>query len=179
MTRLLLALILLACHGGAFWAWCYFTQREASLNAKDILANGSADDLRKGYHARRTWARFWPWLGLTVCGCIPVLIGGSMSAFVVSYPSLGILLGAYFARFFTPALNLARGKAEFYASPDSASWPDAAAWKVIRQQRFAADAAEQQAANDNLKGRLESAWLWGRLGYAVLMAATLFLLFIY
>lgn len=181
MFYALLAALILA-HVAAYFLWQRFTRHEVAVNAEMIRANGSADDLRKGFHQRRGWVRFWPWLGLSVGASLPGLYN-SYWVFALSFLSLGILLAGYFARFFTPLLNLAMGldyKPEFYASPDSASWPDAAVWKQTRAEAPLMPVDRLQGyANMRLAQLLTRTWLLTRIAYAVGMIATLLLLFLH
>jgi len=171
MPPLLLPLLALPLTAAlALWLWHRFVRHEVAENAAMILANGSADDLRKGFHQRRSWIRFWPWLGLSVCAALPGL-WGNYWCFPFAFAAVGLLLLGYFARWFTPWLNLAMKldyKPEYYASPDSASWPDAAVWVKVRNLHFATDAARQAAANDRLRALLDRTWLLCRIGAGVL-----------
>jgi len=177
MAYLLIILLILA-HVAAYFLWQRFTRHEVAVNAEMITANGSADDLRAGFHQRRTWVRFWPWLGLSVAGALP--LWGHWPAAGLGFVSLGILLTGFFARYFTPWLNVAMKldyKPEFYASPDSASWPDAAIWKELRAgQPMWGDGALQAEANATLKSLLTRTWLAARILYAAGMLAALLLL---
>jgi hypothetical protein len=177
LHHILPLLSLAICHPAAYRIWGKLVRYEVADNAASIKANGSADNLRKGYHQRRAWLRFWPLLGLAVGAALP--LWGHWLAAGLAFLALAILLTAYFARFFTPLLNLARGLPEFKASSDSASWPDAAVWKQVRGTAQPGIYDRQPLANDLLKRLLARVWLWGRLTYAVLLAATLFLLFHY
>jgi hypothetical protein len=117
-------------------AFYRFTAWEVATNARLIDENKSADDLRAGFHQRRGNIRFLWWLGCTVPAA-GVLAFVSVWAGVLAFVAVGALLAGYFIRFFTPRLNLAMKldyKPEFYASPRSASWPDAAAWQQTRAE---------------------------------------------
>lgn len=176
--RLILPLLSLAiCHPAAYRIWGMFTRYEVAENAAAITANGSADDLRKGFHQRRTWLRFWPWLALSVAAALP--LWGHWLALALAFLSLGILLAGFFARYFTPWLNVARGLPEFQASSDSASWPDAAVWKRFRAAPRSPWAATtpQVVVNYLLKDLLTHTWLGCRIAYAVglLLALAAFL----
>jgi hypothetical protein len=182
MIYLLIILLILA-HAAAYFLWQRFTRHEVAVNVRDIEADGAADTLRKGYHARRTWVRFWPWLGLVAAGSFPLLWGPHVGLVLLSSLSLGILLAGFFARYFTPWLNVAMKldyKPEFYASPDSASWPDAAVWKQARQAVAGLRADDRQDyANHLLKQLLTRTWLWCRIAYAVGLLAAIFCLFLH
>ncbi len=184
MPRPLFLLFLTALlHAAATWCWCrYVVPREVARNDADILANGAADDLRRGYHQRRSWVRFWWWLGLSVVPNAVLLPIGWLPA-LLGFLALGWLLAAYFGRYFTPLLNLARvasGRpdlSEWYCSGDSASWPDAAIWRTVRTTRIVlhTDKERQLIANDLLKQLLSRVWTWGRIGYGVLTAGAIML----
>jgi hypothetical protein len=173
----LLILLLAAGWLAAYLVFKRFTAREVKVNADAIKANGSADDLRAGFHQRRSWARFWPWLVLVLVGSLPCV--GSWPAYVSSFTGLGILLAGYFARWFTPLLNLAMGldyKPENYASPNSASWPDALIWKAVRSQYgpHYTDAKLQPVANAKMRKLLVGVWR-----VCLVVAGLLFLLVCY
>jgi hypothetical protein len=129
----------------AWYWWAVF--HEVPLNVRLILANGSADNLKAGFHQRRTWVRFWWWLGLTTAGSLAA--GGP--DFILAFGGLGALLGAIFLRTFNPLLNVGLGlayKERFYASPVSASFPDAYVWRHVRKAFPAElDGALQARAN--------------------------------
>ncbi|MGI4864131.1 MAG: hypothetical protein ACRYFZ_09440 [Janthinobacterium lividum] len=154
----------------SYWLWRYkFIPAEVKLNAADIAANGSQDSLQRGYHSRRSWARVWP--GLACC-VVPAgaLAFASWWAASLGFGAMAALLAGCFARYFTPLLNLAMHlayKPEFYASPASKSWPDAAAWVKVRRSHYLTDADEQAAANDKLKSIVLTTW------YECLAAAAL------
>jgi hypothetical protein len=134
----------------AVFAW-FTIEHEVPLNAHLILANGSADDLKAGFHARRTWVRFWWWLACCVGGSLPPLLWGGVVGVGFSFAALGILLAGFFLRTFGPLLNVTLRldyKQRFYASPASGSFPDAYVWRQVREQfPNRADAELQQHAN--------------------------------
>lgn len=165
----LLIILLISAHAAAYFLWQRFTRYEVAVNVRDIEADGSADTLGKGYHARRTWVRFWAWLGLVAAGSFPLLWGPHFGLVLLSFLWLGILLAGFFARFFTPWLNVARGLPEFHASGDSASWPDAAAWKHAR----AAAASTQAFADSHMGYLIRGTWLFAQLFYAAGLLATI------
>jgi hypothetical protein len=144
---------------------------EVKLNADAIAANGSADDLRRGFHQRRSWARVWPALA---CCLVPSL-SFSLSNWIsllLSFLAMAALLGGYFARYFTPLLNEARGLPYWYASSDSASWPDAAIYKKLRRaNQWVPDEFLLSQARANLKTLLTRVWRWCRLAAGALAVA--------
>jgi hypothetical protein len=123
-------------HLAALAVFAWFTiEHEVPLNAQLILANGSANDLKAGFHARRTWVRFWWWLGCCVGGCLPPLLLGWGHGVGYSFAALGIVLAGFFLRTFGPLLNVTLSldyKKRFYASPQSDSFPDAHVWRHVR-----------------------------------------------
>lgn len=92
-------------------------------------------------------------------------------AAALSFVAIGGLLWAYFARYFSPLLNVARGLPVFRASSDSASWPDAAIWRKLRAAGYAVDGLSQARASLDLLTLLTRTWLAGRLFYAAALAA--------
>lgn len=157
--------------------WLYarkIVPAEVKLNADMITANGAADDLRKGFHSRRSWARVWPALA---CCLVPSLAFSlsNLPSLLLSFLAMAALLGGYFARYFTPWLNLALKldyKPENYCSPDSASWPDAAIWKKLRRANPGLpDNLLLAEARTNLKALLTRTWLWARLTAGALAVA--------
>ncbi|MDJ0367370.1 hypothetical protein QMK33_19655 [Hymenobacter sp. H14-R3] len=167
----------------AFLLWRRFTASEVKLNDRDITANGAADDLRKGYHQRRGNVRALVAGGLVLVAGLPLAPRGRLPYLLASVGLLALLAG-YFARYFTPLLNLARIAAgrtdlsEFYASPDSASWPDAAAWKEARHGNNLAKYVQQSYANDYLRRMLTRTWWACRSISLVLFLATCYLIII-
>lgn len=114
----------------ALAGWYVFVRHyEVPHNARAILDNGSADDLRKGFHQRRGNVRALVAAALALIGACPA---PSWLAFGLLAAALLVLMAGAFARFFSPELSLARGMPEFYCSSDSASWPDALIWRKLR-----------------------------------------------
>lgn len=140
-------------HLAALAVFAWFTiEYEVPKNAHLILANGSANDLKAGFHARRTWVRFWWWLACCALGCLPPLLWGGVGSGVgFSFAALGILLAGFFLRTFGPLLNVALSldyKKRFYASPQSDSFPDAYVWREVRSNfPGQSDAELQENAN--------------------------------
>jgi len=160
---ILFAVLLLLCHGATILLWARFTSWEVGVNADMIKADGSADTLKGGFHARRTWLRFWFWLALTGVPAAVAWVRFDWLAGLLSFAALGLLLGCYFARTFNPLLNVAMGlayKARFYASPSptAARWPDQYVWRQLR-----ASNAEptQENANAILQGYLNGLLVFG------------------
>jgi hypothetical protein len=157
--------------------WLYtrkIVPAEVKLNADAIAANGAADDLRKGFHQRRSWARMWPALACCLVPSLSFSLSNWIS-FLTSFLAMAALLGGFFARYFTPWLNVAMEldyKPEWYCSPDSASWPDAAIWKKLRRANPGIpDSLLLAEARTKLKALLESVWLWCRLAAGALAVA--------
>lgn len=165
LLHLVLAALTLALH---YAAYQLYTRKsvpaEVAQNAEAIRANGSQDNLRKGFHQRETWSRVWPWLGCAVVPNLPALYLGWLPA-LLGFVGLAVLLWAYFARYFTPLLNVARGLPYDHASSDSASWPDAAVWKKVRQSVVGPDSFKQVYADQLLQRTLTRTWLIGRILY--------------
>lgn len=139
-------------HLAALAVFAWFTiEHEVPLNAHMILTNGSADDLKAGFHARRTWVRFWWWLACSVGGSLTPLLWGGVAGVGYSFAALGIVLAGFFLRTFGPLLNVTLSldyKQRFYASPQSASFPDAYVWHHVRENSPGRpDATLQQQAN--------------------------------
>jgi len=160
--------------GLAYWYWSrVFVPREVRENVADFEANGAADDLQQGYHGRETWSRVWPALA---CCVVPAaaLAFTSWGAAALGFLGMVALIGGYFARYFTPLLNLARHATrpditEWYASPASKSWPDAAVYKKARKIKAAIPGLDlQTVANNLLRELLTRTWLWCRLAAALL-----------
>lgn len=178
-------LLYLAWATAAFKWWrLTFVPAEVKLNDADITANGSQDNLRKGYHSRRNWVRGLTLAALAAAAALPLWwahstswypTGQSWLAYLLGFLAVAVLLGGYFIRYFTPLLNLARRAAgrtditEWYASSDSASWPDAAIYKALRAQFPAAPAAELASmASRALQKLLTSTWRYCLLAAALL-----------
>lgn len=125
-------------HLAALAVFAWFTiEYEVPKNAHLILANGSADDLKAGFHARRTWVRFWWWLACCALGCLPPLLWGDGHGIGFSFAALGLLLAGFFLRTFGPLLNVALSldyKKRFYASSQSDSFPDSYVWRQVREK---------------------------------------------
>lgn len=130
----------------AFLAWVFWLlPREVFLNADMIKADGAADSLKEGFHARRTWVRFWQWLGCTAAGSLPPLLWGApWQVVALNFAGLGLGLAGFFAAAFTPALNVARGLDKYYVSFASraASWPDSKLAAAARA-KYPNDPAQQ------------------------------------
>jgi hypothetical protein len=172
------------------WWRLTFVPSEVALNDKDITANGSADNLRKGYHSRRNWVRGLT-LGALSAGAAFPLWWARSSGWAPSWQSwpayglgllaVAVLLTGYFIRYFTPLLNLARRAAgrlditEYYASSDSASWPDAKIWNQVRADTAASITSgppdPQRYANELLQKLLTRTWLYCRAAAFLLACA--------
>jgi len=170
---MLLSLIpLLSLLAVAFLAWAFWLlPREVFLNAELIKADGAADSLKEGFHARRTWIRFWQWLGCTAAGSLPALLWGTPWPVVaLTFLGLGILLAGFFAAAFTPALNVARGLDKWYVSfaDRAASWPDS---KLASEARAAYpnDPAKQVEYAAHALERLSGQTLFGTAAAAGLL----------
>ena len=164
-------LALLLTHAAALAVWAWFTvYYETPLNVRQITGNGSADNLKAGWHQRRTWVRFWWWLACTVLGSV---VAG-WPGFVLSFGALGALLAGFFLRTFGPLLNHGLKldyKSRFYASPVSASFPDAYIWRETRQHwPGQSDAGLQGRANLLNQWFLNLALLGCVLLYVALLA---------
>jgi hypothetical protein len=163
----------------AYWYWsAKFVPKEVRENAADFEANGSADDLQQGYHGRETWSRVWPALACCVVPAAPLAFV-NWGAAGLGFLAMVALIGGYFARYFTPLLNLARSVGrpdigEWYASPASKSWPDAAAWKDTRA-KYADSAARtlgyDQQVYANAYLRHLRTWLYCRAAAFLLACA--------
>lgn len=161
--------------------WRYkFIPAEVAQNAADFVANGAADNLQRGYHGRETWSRIWPGLACCVVPSLSFALS-NLTSCLLSFLAMAALLAGAFARDFTPKLNLARiangdtWLSEWYASPASKSWPDAACWKRTRNE-YKADPencllSEQEYANLLLLQLLNRTWLWARLAAGALAVA--------
>lgn len=154
----------------SYWLYTHkAVPAEVKLNADMITQNGAADDLRGGFHQRRSWARVWPALA---CCLVPSLSFclSNLPSLLLSFLAMAALLGGFFARYFTPWLNLAMKldyKPEWYCSPDSASWPDAAIWEKLRRANPGIpDNPLLAEARTNLKTLLTRTWLWCRIAAA-------------
>jgi hypothetical protein len=146
-----------------------FVPTEVKRNDADITANGSQDNLRKGYHARRNWVRGLTLAALAAGASLPLWFAHWLAGWL-GLLAVAVLLAGYFSRYFTPLLNLARHAAgrlditEYYASSDSASWPDAAVYKELRRDYPDWSNTELQAkASGNLRLLLIRTWLYARL----------------
>jgi hypothetical protein len=163
-------------HLAALAVFAWFTiEHEVPLNAHMILTNGSADDLKAGFHSRRTWVRFWWWLACCLGGSLPPLLGGVVAGVGYSFAALGILLAGFFLRTFGPLLNVTLSldyKQRFYASPQSDSFPDAYVWRQVREGfPGRPDAQLQQHANT-----INHAFLNMTLGGCILLYIVLMVL---
>lgn len=166
------ALIFIILASISYWLWRYkIITAEVALNAADIKANGSQDNLQRGYHGRRGWARIWPGLACCVVPAAPLAFA-NWGVAALGFLAMAALLAGAFARDFTPKLNLARIAngdtwlaTEWYASPASKSWPDAGAWKETRSGKVLlfTQAEEQIYANATMKKSILSTWLWCRI----------------
>lgn len=156
-----------------------FIPKEVRENAADFDADGANDTLQRGYHGRELWSRVWPALACCVVPTLPLYLplslgeGGSTWAPVLGFLAMAVLLTGCFARFFTPLLNEARTATRpdvttWTASGASKSWPDAKAWRDIRKKDFATPAAQQSAANDEMKEIILSTWRYARIAAALL-----------
>jgi len=169
--------ILLLSHAIALLVFAWFTIRyEAPLNVRMITDNGSADDLKRGFHQRRTWVRFWWWLACVALGSTPLLWGGG-KGWVLPVGALGTLLAVFFLRTFGPLLNHGLKldyKSRFYASPKSASFPDAYVWRHVRQG-FPNESDEALQGRANLVNQywLNTCLVGGLVLYVALMTTYL------
>jgi hypothetical protein len=158
-----------------YWYWrARFVPAEVKLNDADITANGSQDNLRKGYHARRNWVRGLTLAALSAGASLPLWFAHWLAG-LLGLLAVAVLLTGYFSRYFTPLLNLARRAAgrlditEYYASSDSASWPGAAVYKPLRAQFPSAPAAELASmASRDLESLLTRTWRYARIAAALL-----------
>lgn len=115
----LLPAIIIANHGAGLLLWRSFTIDEVEVNRVMIEADKSANTLANGFHERRTWIRFWHGLGCLVVGGVPAAAFAGWAAIGWSCAALGVLLGGYFLRTFSPMLNAALKlayKPRFYVS---------------------------------------------------------------
>jgi len=174
MFYLLIILLILA----AWLAWAlWLLPREVFLNADLIQADGAADSLKEGFHARRTVIRFWQWLGCTAAGSLPPLLWGAPWPVVaLNFAGLGLGLAGFFAAAFTPALNVARGKDKWYVSfaPRAAAWPDSKLAAAARA-KYPNDPAQQVEHAARALERLSRQILLGTAAGAALLFAAAFL----
>jgi len=159
MLQSLLPLLALLAAAGLAWA-LWLLPREVFLNAAMIKADGANDSLKQGFHARRTWIRFWQWLACTALGSLPPLLWGTPWVVVaLDFLGLGLGLAGFFAAAFTPCLNAARGLDKWYVSFASraASWPDsklAAAARAAYPNEPAKQVEHAARALERLSGQL-------------------------
>jgi hypothetical protein len=171
------SILFLALAALAYWYWsAKFVPKEVRENAADFEANRAADDLQRGYHGREMWSRVWPALACCVVSAAPLAFA-NWGAAGLGFLAMVALIGGYFARYFTPLLNLARSSTrldigEWYASPDSKSWPDAAVYKKARAAYTDANPLTRQQYADHLLERLLTrTWLFCRAAAFLLACA--------
>ena len=125
--------LLIPTHAAAMVAWFFFVRWEVKRNAELIQANGAKDSLKEGFHALRLFYRIMAGLAIVFVASLP--LWHHDKAMAASWAGLLLLFAGYFTRVFNPALNIARGKAEFYASiePRAALFPDRLAVYVAKR----------------------------------------------
>jgi hypothetical protein len=114
-------------------AWVSAVRWEIKRNADLIAANGSLDTLHEGFHRLRSFYRIMAALLIAAVASLPAW--RCDPAMGVSMVALQVLFAGWFTWKFNPALNLARGKHEYYASldPHAALFPDRLAVAVARR----------------------------------------------
>lgn len=105
-------------------AWVFAVRWETKHNVELIKANGAMDSLHEGFHTLRLFYRIMAALAIVFTASLP--LWHHDKAMGCSMVGLLLLFAGWFTWRFNPALNLARGKAEYYASidPRAALFPD-------------------------------------------------------
>ena len=128
-----MAWLLIPAHVAALVAWVFATKWEVKRNADLIAADGAKDSLHEGFHWLRSFYRITA--ALSIAGAASLPLWHHDKAMAASMVGLMAAFSGWFTWKFNPALNLARGKAEYYASvePRAALFPDRLAVALARK----------------------------------------------
>ena len=124
---------LLATHVAAMVTWVFAVSWEIKRNEQLIAADGAMDSLHEGFHRLRTFYRIMAAQLIAIVASLP--LWHYDKAMTASMVGLLALFAGYFTRVFNTSLNIARGKAKFYASvdPHAALFPDRLAVYVAKE----------------------------------------------